>query len=111
MKRLNGDMTPLHGTQIEIRGFENYQSLEFNRRMRQHRQEIVEKVLNAQQQYRCGRQKNFSICSETEKDDIADFVSPEDAIAQESRKVSEWSRNHAYQRALKDQDEIRQEQF
>jgi hypothetical protein len=108
MKRLNGDLTSLEGTHFEIRGFENYQSVEFNRKMRQHRQEIIEKVLLTQDRHRRCLFQDSSICIDCKEDDSINFVSSlENDIAHESILISEWSRNCAYQRALKDQDEVR----
>lgn len=83
LKHVKGDLTALEGTKYVTRGFECYQSVPFNRRIRKQRQQVVQKVL------------------ELQKTNGGAHVAPE-LLAEASRNESAWAREFALELGAKD---------
>jgi hypothetical protein len=86
LKHVKGDMRVLEGTRYVTRGFECYQTVDFNRTLRRQRKAVVESVLQVQ------------------RDQIlkTGVVNDEEAIAHTARHGSMWAREYAHRLALKD---------
>lgn len=90
LKHVKGDLRVLEGTRYVTRGFECYQTIEFNRTLRRQRKAVVESVLQIQREQ--------ILQSGT--------VTDEEAIAHAARYGSMWAREYAHRIALKDEHDV-----
>jgi hypothetical protein len=90
LKHVKGDLKLLKGTRYVTRGFECYQTVDFNRIVRNQRKAVVENVLQVQ---------NEQILKTGCLDD--------EAIAQAARHGSMWAREYAHHMGLKDEEAVR----
>lgn len=115
LKHVKGDVTSLEGTKYVVRGFENYQTVEFNRLLRNQRRAVLERVLQLQreernqyQQQLLQRQFHHDSSSGLEQQSLHhQHHDVEEAIATAARQESAWARELAYRMGLKDQETVR----
>lgn len=117
LKHVKGYVTSLEGTKYVVRGFENYQTVEFNRLLRNQRRAVLERVLQVQreernqyQQQLLQRQFHHDSGNGLEQQSLHHHQHQEDveeAIATAARQESAWARELAYRMGLKDQETVR----
>lgn len=90
LKHVKGDLKKLKGTRYVTRGFECYQTIDFNRIVRSQRKAVVENVLQVQNE-----QILKTGCVNDEE------------IAQAARQGSMWAREYAHHMGLKDEEAVR----
>lgn len=94
LKHVRGDLTVLEHTKYVTRGFECYQSVPFNRRIRKQRQAVVKSVLALQQLQQ--QSNNSETTTATTINDNGE------ALAQVARTESAWARDFALSLGQKD---------
>lgn len=88
IKNVRGDLSALEGTEYVTRGFECYQSIKFNRTIREQRKVVIDCVLRTQHKQR--------LCCEYDPEEIA-FI---------CRRRSSWARSWATDLGMKDASSI-----
>jgi hypothetical protein len=112
LKHVKGDLTALEGTKYVTRGFECYQSVPFNRRIRKQRQAVVRQVLDLQSE-----QKQAAVTVIVNVDDDSDGMQTtassdnSEALAEVARQESSWARGLAFQLGQKDAVEMGWKEF
>jgi HD-GYP domain-containing protein (c-di-GMP phosphodiesterase class II) len=113
LKLVKGDFASLEGTKYVTRGFEGYQTIEFNRIVRKQRRAVVESVMSVQREHKKKKQQLQQVQEENgggqadhyygvmEQDDL------EEAVAHAARQESAWARELAHQMGLKDEETVR----
>lgn len=84
IKNVRGDLSALDGTEFVTRGFECYQSIKFNKTIREQRKVVIESVLRTQHKQR--------LCCEHDPEEIAVMC----------RRRSSWARSWATDLGMKD---------
>lgn len=122
LKHVKGDLASLEGTKYVTRGFEGYQTIEFNRIVRKQRRAVVESVMSVQRQRKETKQQQLrqqqKLHEENNGGGKADhyYCVPhcvmeqddlEDAVAHAARQESAWARELAHQMGLKDEETVR----
>jgi len=92
IKNVRGDLSALEGTEYVTRGFECYQSIKFNRTIREQRKVVIESVLRTQHKQR--------LCCEYDPEEIALMC----------RRRSSWARSWATDLGMKDSSTILEEE-
>lgn len=90
LKHVDGGLAALEGTKYVTRGFECYQTVAFNRIIRNQRKAVVQNVLALQQEQL-----------------IATGMINDEAIAQAARQETAWARDIALEMGLKDEESVR----
>jgi HD-GYP domain-containing protein (c-di-GMP phosphodiesterase class II) len=65
LKHVKGNVTCLEGTKYVVRGLENYQTLEFNRTIRNQRRAVLKRVLQVQREQQQTMQRGIMIMGAT----------------------------------------------
>jgi hypothetical protein len=116
LKHVKGDLAALEGTKYVTRGFECYQSVPFNRRIRKQRQAVVRQVLEHQSRQQQNQQQAAVMIEAADQNGMRTTTAcssetNSEALAEVARQESAWARGLAIQLGQNDAVEMGWKEF